>query len=128
MADKKDKDEVKEVWSVSEDSITGGWAPQAENYTVSYETEPMGVTYGTLDATHSAPIDFGSDAGKGFENMKFDDFEPGKPFEDTVPTLDTIDKVCEDYPSLKIAYEKFKNVWRICYTDYVSKNPDEENY
>jgi|TARA_A200000159_G_scaffold162341_1_gene186087 hypothetical protein len=127
MADNKDKKQ-KEIWSVNTDSISGGWAPPAENYTVSYETEPMGVTYGTLDDSNTAPIDFGMDAGKGFENMKFDDFEPGKPFEDTVPTLETINKVCEDYPSLRIAYEKFKNVWRICYTDYVVKNPDEENY
>ncbi len=127
MADNKDKKQ-KEIWSVDTDSKSGGWAPPTENYTVSYQTEPMGVTYGTLDDSISTPIEFGADAGKGFENMKFDDFAPGKPFEDTVPTLDTIDKVCEDYPSLRIAYEKFKNVWRICYTDYVSKNPDEENY
>ena len=127
MADDKDYKQ-KEIWSVSEDSLAGTWAPAAENYTVSYATDgitPSGA--GTIDTLDISDM-MRQDAGKGMENMKFDDFEPGKPFEDTVPTLETINKVCEDYPSLKIAYEKFKNVWRICYTDYVVKNPDEENY
>ena len=51
-----------------------------------------------------------------------------KPFEDSVPTLQKIDELCQEYPSLKIAYDKFRNIWRICYNDYVSKNPDEENF
>ena len=126
MASKKDKDEVKEVWSVSEDSLSPGIAGASESITINYEMDPMGVTPSGMIG--SAPLDFGEDAGKGFENMTFKDYLPGKPFEDTVPTLETIDKVCDDYPSLQIAYEKFKNVWRICYTDSCSKNPDEENY
>ena len=51
-----------------------------------------------------------------------------KPFENSVPSLEKIDELCAEYPALKIAYDKFRNVWRICYNDYVSKNPDEENY
>ena len=111
------KKQEEEIWSVDSESLTSSSAGPV----VSYSTDSSSFTL-------TEPIDFGSDAGKGFENMKFDDFLPGKPFEDTVPTLETIDKVCDDYPSLQIAYEKFKNVWRICYTDYCSKNPDEENY
>ena len=111
------KKQEEEIWSVDSKSLTSS----STGPVVSYSTDSSSFTL-------TEPIDFGPDAEKGFENMKFDDFLPGKPFEDTVPTLETIDKVCDDYPSLQIAYEKFKNVWRICYTDYCSKNPDEENY
>ena len=112
------KKQEEEIWSVDSESLTSSSSGPVVSYSTSSPSS-MSIT---------APIDFGPDAEKGFENMKFDDFLPGKPFEDTVPTLETIDKVCDDYPSLQIAYEKFKNVWRICYTDYCSKNPDEENY
>lgn len=119
MATKKDKTNTKEVWSIDSESLSGGWAPAAESMTVSYDN-----SIDTFDINDMMR----ADAGKGMENMTFDDYLPGKPFEDTVPSLDTINKVCADYPSLKIAYEKFKNVWRICYTDYCTNNPDEENY
>jgi hypothetical protein len=121
MANKKDKEQQGEVWSIDEDSLAGGWAPASESVTVNYTGS------GSLDTMDISDM-MRADAGKGMENMKFDDFLPGKPFEDTVPSLQTIDKVCQDYPSLNIAYEKFKNVWRICYTDYCTNNPDEENY
>ena len=62
------------------------------------------------------------------ENFTFDDYNVRKPFENSVPSLEKIDELCAEYPALKIAYDKFRNVWRICYNDYVSKNPDEENY
>ena len=35
MADNKDEKQ-KEIWSVDTDSISGGWAPPVEDYTVSY--------------------------------------------------------------------------------------------
>ena len=66
-----------------------------------------------------------ADAGKGLENMKFEDWNETVPFENSVPSLEKINKVCEEYPALRIAYEKFKNVWRICYEDYRSNNKDE---
>ena len=103
------------TYSVDSDSLTGGWAPAPENFSVSF--------------SEGDQLDFNdmlrADAGKGLENMKFEDWNETVPFENSVPSLDKINKVCEEYPALRIAYEKFKNVWRICYEDYRSNNKDE---
>lgn len=126
MTKKEQKPEQLDIsYSIDENTTTGTWAPASEQFTVSYDTAgltPSGA--GTLDS-----LDIGEmmrqDAGKGMENMKFEDWNDPKPFENSVPSLEQIDKVCKEYPSLKIAYEKFKNVWRICYEDYRANNKDE---
>ena len=117
--EKKDSSEEPEVtYTVQGDTFAGSWAPAYENMTVSYD----GSNAGDINEMMR------QDAGKGFENMTFEDYKMPKPFEDSVPTLQKIDELCQEYPSLKIAYDKFRNIWRICYNDYVSKNPDEENF
>lgn len=128
MKKKEDKSEPNITYSVGENTTTGTWAPASEQFTVSYANDgltPSGA--GTIDS-----LDIGEmmrqDAGKGMENMRYEDWAIQKPFENSVPSLEKIDQLCGEYPALKIAYEKFRNVWRICYNDFVSKNPDEENY
>lgn len=106
------------TYSVADETFSGGWAPAADSYTVSY-ADPEGTQMDFNDMLRA-------DAGKGMENMKFEDWNDPIPFENSVPTLEKIDEVCKDYPSLKIAYEKFKNVWRICYEDYRANNKDKE--
>ncbi len=119
------------TYAVPEDgTFSGGWAPSAESFTVSYNAEgvtPSGAPAGTIDSMDLSDM-MRHDAGKGMENMTFEDYTIPKPFENSVPTLEKIETLCEEYPSLKIAYDKFLNIWRICYNDYVSKNPDEENF
>ena len=110
-----------------DDATTQSWTPASETYTVSYGVTPSGASIGTVDTMDMTDM-LRADAGKGMENFTFDDYLPAKPFEDTVPSLSKIEEMCDEYPSLRIAYEKFRNVWRICYTDYCSKNPDEENF
>ncbi len=107
---------TKITYSVPDETFSGSWAPAADSYTVSY-------------ADHEGTqMDFNemlrADAGKGMENMTFEDWNDPIPFENSVPSLEKIDDVCKDYPSLKIAYEKFKNVWRICYEDYRTNNKE----
>ena len=122
--EKKDSTEDPEVtYTVQGDTFAGGWAPPATSYEVSYG----GGSAGTVDTMDMNDMMM-HDAGKGFENMTFEDYKMPKPFEDSVPSLQKIDELCQEYPSLKIAYDKFRNIWRICYNDYVSKNPDEENF
>lgn len=98
------------------DTFSGSWAPAADSYTVSY-ADPEGTQMDFNDMLRA-------DAGKGMENMTFEDWNDPIPFENSVPSLEKIDAVCKDYPSLKIAYEKFKNVWRICYEDYRTNNKE----
>ena len=128
----KDEDSEKKIVS-KEDNVTyvvpesgtfDGWSTPAEGFTVSYGEGSGSGSVGTVDMGDMMR----QDAGKGFENMTFEDYNVPKPFENSVPTLAKIDELCEEYPSLKIAYDKFRNIWRICYNDYVSKNPEEEKY
>ena len=116
---KKDVSLPKVTYSIADDNYSGSWAPSAESFTVSVGTNEL----------NEEQLDFNDmlrqDAGKGLENIKFEDWNDPKPFENSVPSLEEIDKVCQEYPSLKIAYEKFKNVWRICYEDYRTNNKDE---
>ena len=125
------KDEKVDVsYSIDETSTTGGWAPASESFTVSYDSDGIttaGVPVGTVDTMDINDM-MRQDAGKGMENFTFEDYNIRKPFENSVPSLEKIDELCAEYPTLRIAYDKFRNVWRICYNDYVSKNPDEENY
>ena len=116
MTKKEDTPNI--TYSVNTESLTGGWAPSPENFSVSF-TEGDQLNFNDMMM---------EDAGKGFENMKFEDYNETIPFENSVPSLQKINKVCEVYPSLKIAYEKFKNVWRICYEDYRANNKDEETW
>ena len=120
--DKKTPAEDPDItYTVKGDTFAGGWATPTQSYGVSYDG---GGTVDTVDINDMMR----ADAGKGMENMTLEDFKLPKTFEDSVPTLEKIDELCAEYPSLKIAYDKFRNIWRICYNDYVSKNPDEENY
>ena len=130
MSKKEDKSEPNITYSIDENTTTDTWAPASEQFTVSYTNDgitPSGAGVGTVDTMDISDM-MRQDAGKGMENFTFDDYNLRKPFENSVPSLEKIDELCAEYPALKIAYDKFRNVWRICYNDYVSKNPDEENY
>ena len=128
MTKKQEKAEQPDItYSIDEESTTKTWTPASEAYTVSYGVTPSGASIGSVDTMDIGEM-MRADAGKGMENFTFDDYLPAKPFEDTVPSLSKIEEMCDEYPSLRIAYEKFRNVWRICYTDYCSKNPDEETF
>jgi len=111
------------TYSVPDDSLSDSWSPASESYTISYGVTPSGASVGT---SYTTGIDFGADAGKGFENMTFDDYVPPRPFEDSVPSLKDLEEMCAEYPSLKIAYDKFRNVFRICYDDWKTKKGEDQ--
>ena len=127
MSVEKDKkfEQTEITYSVADETFSGSWAPATESVSVSYGVTPSGASIGSVDTMDIGEM-MRADAGKGMENFTFDDYLPAKPFEDSVPSLAKIEEMCDEYPSLRIAYEKFRNVWRICYTDYCSKNPNEE--
>jgi hypothetical protein len=53
-------------------------------------------------------------AGSGYEwNYKFPE-----EFNDTFPDFDRIKRMCEQYPGLKIAFEKFKTTYYLVKDDY----------
>ena len=63
MTKKEDTPNI--TYSVNTDSLTGGWAPSPENFSVSF-TEGDQLNFNDMMM---------EDAGKGFENMKFEDSE-----------------------------------------------------
>lgn len=44
-----------------------------------------------------------------------------KPFVDSMPSLTRVKEMCEEYPALKIAYNKFVNIYKMCDQDYKGK-------
>ena len=77
MASSKDKDtDTKITYSLPDETFSGGWAPAADSYTVSY-SDPEGTQMDFNEMLRQ-------DAGKGMENMKFEDWNDPKPFENTV--------------------------------------------
>jgi hypothetical protein len=109
------------TYVLPDDATTSTWSPMSEAYTVSYGVTPSGASIGSVDTMDIGEM-MRADAGKGLENMSFDDWIPPRPFEDTVPSLKDLEEMCAEYPSLKIAYDKFRNVFRICYDDWKTKN------
>jgi hypothetical protein len=108
------------TYVLPDDATTSTWSPMSEAYTVSYGVTPSGASIGSVDTMDIGEM-MRADAGKGLENMSFDDWIPPRPFEDTVPSLKDLEEMCAEYPSLKIAYDKFRNVFRICYDDWKTK-------
>ena len=108
-----------------DDATTQSWTPASETYTVSYGVTPSGASIGTTDTMDMTDM-LRADAGKGMENFTFDDYVPPRPFEDSVPSLKDIEEMCAEYPSLKIAYDKFRNVFRICYDDWKTKTGGDQ--
>ena len=43
-----------------------------------------------------------------------------------MPSLHKIDNMCEHYPALKIAYEKFKTIYKLVNQDYRGNHEDNE--
>jgi len=43
------------------------------------------------------------------------------PFVDTMPSLDRVNNMCEEYPALAKAYENFKTIYKMTEQDYKGK-------
>ena len=69
--------------------------------------------------------EFEKDAVSGQYSFDYDFSEP-KPFEKPMPSLSQVEEMTVIYPSLKIAYEKFKNVYRIVYDDWAARQKEDD--
>ena len=47
-------------------------------------------------------------------------------FEDHMPSVAKVEDMCNDYPALKQAYEKFKTIYAMVHQDWQGKQNDEE--
>ena len=85
------------------------------NVVASTVSVPYGFGASSITTTG---INFEADAMKG---INFEDYKLPIIFEDIMPEMHRIKEMCEMYPSLDIAFQKFKNVYNIVIDDYDNK-------
>ena len=49
-------------------------------------------------------------------------------FEDRMPDVAKVEDMCNDYPALKQAYEKFKTIYAMVHQDWQGKQDNDEEY
>jgi hypothetical protein len=73
---------------------------------------------GSGNSVTTTGIDFEADAMKG---INFEDYKLPILFEDIMPEMHRVKEMCELYPTLNIAFQKFKNIYNIVVDDYDNK-------
>ena len=87
------------------------------NNTVTASTVTVPYGFGSSSVTTTG-IDFEADAMKG---VNFEDYKLPILFEDIMPEMHRVKEMCELYPTLDIAFQKFKNIYNIVVDDYDNK-------
>ena len=87
------------------------------NNTVTASTVSVPYGFGASSVTTTG-IDFEADAMKG---VNFEDYKLPILFEDVMPEMHRVKEMCELYPTLDIAFQKFKNIYNIVVDDYDNK-------
>lgn len=122
--------------SISDDIITikldetyGATTSYLDNTNVVYSTDDNTdtITLDLSDITSDITIDGLVDTDM---NTPFWHFE-NKPFVNTMPAIDEINRMCEIYPGLAKAYENFKTAYSLVEQDYEGKKkageiPDDD--
>ena len=102
------------------------------DYQVSYTTPTIDIS--SISTTSSSTIDSShvSVNTSTIGTHTFDDnytfsttYETPTVFEDVMPDLVTVNDMMVEYPTLKIAFEKFKSVYKMVEQDYKGKKVDD---
>ena len=102
------------------------------DYKVSYTTPTIDIS--SISTTSSSTIDSShvSVNTSTIGTHTFDDnytfsttYETPTVFEDVMPDLVTVNDMMVEYPTLKIAFEKFKRVYKMVEQDYKGKTENE---
>jgi hypothetical protein len=94
---------------------------QANVGTNSIVASTVSVPYGfggSGNGVTTTPIDFEADAMKG---ISFEDYKTPVIFKDKMPEMEKINEMCDMYPTLDIAFQKFKNIYNIVIDDFDNK-------
>jgi hypothetical protein len=88
----------------------------ATGSTYYYNNVGSGVTIGsgqpTMTITSTGNVGIGATGTSSIFNWKTEEFV------DCFPDFSRVEKMCEQYPGLKIAFEKFKTVYTLVKDDY----------
>ena len=49
-------------------------------------------------------------------------------FEDNMPSVAKVEDMCNDYPSLRKAYENFKTIYKMVHQDWQGRQDDDEHF
>jgi hypothetical protein len=93
------------------------------NYTSSAYMSGMGVTSigGLTSSGNISSINISGGAGTGFS------WTAPEEFVNCLPDFDRIKKMCEEYPGLKIAYEKFVTTYKLVKDHYDTPEDQRPN-
>lgn len=60
-----------------------------------------------------------------WDNISYANISPTL-WQDTLPDVDTVNKMCEEYPALAKAYENFQTVYKLVEQDYKGKQDTDD--
>ena len=97
--------------------VSSEWQ-DAGNYTITIDTNSPGATVGgVVTPTYTTTIDNLIDDPIDLDNLTLTHIE----FENKFPDWNRIQNMIEEYPTLRIALEKFESAYRMCLQDYKGK-------
>jgi hypothetical protein len=118
-----------------EDDVSGTYTSTSDSPAITYSYGGVGgIAPASTGAEQDDPQLYGAgplqgqfekDAMSGQYTFDYDFAEP-KPFEKSMPSLSQVEEMTVIYPSLRIAYEKFKNIYRIVYDDWTARKEKDD--
>ena len=100
----------------------------ASDYTVTI----TGSSANNIDYTTVQLDDYVTDTGSeytfnlpDFENSNINVISPVE-FEDRMPDLAKVTKMCKQYPALHTAFQNFKTIYKMVHQDYVGNHQEED--
>ena len=102
-----------------------------DKFTISLSDLELDIDYVSADSTNTITLDsdFLSDSGSEYTyNIPGhpDSLGESIPFENTMPSIYTINDMVKHYPSLAKAYENFKTIYKMVEQDYKGNIQDKD--
>ena len=102
-----------------------------DKFTISLSDLELDIDYASANSTNTITLDsdFLSDSGSEYTyNIPGhpDSLGESIPFENTMPSIYTINDMVKHYPSLAKAYENFKTIYKMVEQDYKGNIQDKD--
>ena len=98
-----------------------------------FDITEYGVDTIDISSITSSTIDISSITSSTIDNITLDDTHWADgitweqiEFEDKMPSVAKIEDMCNDYPALAQAYEKFKTIYAMVHQDWQGKQQDDD--
>jgi hypothetical protein len=111
-------------------TISGGVASSGTSYTITLDPSLLTSTTSSVYLGNTGAVSGTYTIGTSSDSINISDILKGwdsTPFEDGFPDWNDFQKMCEEYPGLKIAYEHMKVFYKLSIDDWKSKKEGEGN-